>query len=57
MRAVQQGFIVHILDILQIQVMLHLVGYTIRVFTTVHANISPIVKKKSSDCTFELNSS
>lgn len=43
MRTVQQGFMVQILDILQIQVTLNLVIYTIRGFTAVHANI-PLVK-------------
>lgn len=43
MKTVQQGFMVQILDILQLQVMLHLVSYTIRRFTAVHANI-PLIK-------------
>lgn len=43
MRTAQQGFMVQILGILQIQVTVHLVSYTIRRFTAVCANI-PFVK-------------
>lgn len=43
MRTVQQGFMVQVFDILQIQVTSHLVSYTIRGFTAVCENI-PLVK-------------